>query len=304
MVTSSESEAVAKAEADPARYFDRVRREVDPFVARHFGWSGTLRLHRDALGLDILRAPLNVILAPVFVLTRLMAYLVRRAGCSRGAAWLSRRRIILRTSVARRVEALLLDDLLLRTAENLDQFAPSGIRTASRQTADGEEARIILALSDYAGTRSAVAEMTTVVCTLAIGAIVFQTLTPGMFSMAPGVADAMARAAAIADFPLGRTLGGAWYGVFAPDAAPWLIITTLVALIMVGSVIAAFAGVLADPVQRRLGIHRRRLMRLIDTIEADTTGAPEKPFTTREHFYARFVDLFDAVASLLRALRS
>jgi hypothetical protein len=302
MVTSSKpEEASGRPELMSSAYcFDTLSSAVAPFVARHFGWAGTWRLHRDAFGWDILRAPVNVVLAPVFVLTRLIAFVFGRLGWQRGSAWLLRRRILLRTAVSRRVEQLLIKDFLAHP-DGLDNMIARQSETVDRAVA--RRKRVMLVLSDYAGTRSAVAEITTMIFTLAIGAFVFQAVTPGMFSMAPGVADVMARAAAVADFPFGRTLGGMWYGTFAPDAAPWLVTATLVGLIMAGSVFAAFAGILADPVQGWLGIHRRRLLRLIDTIEAEISG-DDKPFTAREHFYARFADLFDAAASVFRIFRS
>lgn len=310
----------AIAGTDLPDYFDGLRSAVDPFVKRHFSWAGTLRLHRDALGWDVLRAPVNVVLSPVFILTRIAAYLCTRVGWRRAGAWLARRRILLRTSVARRVENLVATDLLDlpaagdtripdRSALEQAVLGAPRFREALRQCDSATEVqemgrRMLGAVSEYAGTRSAVAEITTMLFTLMIGAFVFQTVTPGMISMAPGVAEAMARTSAIADFPLGQMLGGVWYGVFAPGASPWLVTGTLVGLVMAGSIMSAFAGVLADPFQSRLGIHRRRLLRLIDTLEVELTGAGDKPFVAREHYYARLFDLWDAGASLLRVFRS
>lgn len=292
---------------------------LDGFVARHFTWPGTLRLHGAALGWDVLRAPLNVALSPILVLTRIAAWLCLRTGWRRGADWLARRRILLRTSVARQVEVLIVTDLL---GLPLDQGAaardPQALASAvlaapqlremirTRSNVDEAEAlgqRIAGALGEYSGARSAVAEMTTTFCVLAIGALAFQALTPGMISMAPDVADAMARANAIATFPLGQTMGGIWYGVFAPDASPWLVGATVAGLVAIGSVFAAFAGVLADPAQSRLGIHRRRLLRLLDTLEVEFLGRGDRPFVAREHFFARILDLWDAAAGVLRVFR-
>lgn len=301
-------------------YFDGCRAMVDGFVARHFTWPGTLRLHGAALGWDILRAPLNVVLSPILVLTRIAAYACRRAGRHRTADWLVRRRIILRTTVARRVEVLIVTELLdLPLDEGAAARDPSAlaravlaapqfremIRTrASTTEAEALGQRIAGALGEYASTRSAVAEMTTTLCVLVIGVLAFQTLTPGMISMAPDVADAMARANAVATFPLGQTFGAMWYGVFAADASAWLVGTTVAGLVMIGSVFAAFAGVVADPVQSRMGIHCRRLGRLLDTLEVEFVGRGDKPFVASEHFYARFLDLWDAAASAVRALRN
>ncbi|MCF7726626.1 hypothetical protein GLP59_09975 [Sulfitobacter sp. M220] len=48
--------------------------------------------------------------------------------------------------------------------------------------------------------------MTTAIATLAVGALVFQALAPGMISMAPDVANAVARTTAIAQFPLAQPI--------------------------------------------------------------------------------------------------
>lgn len=301
-------------------YFEDRRAKVDEFVDRHFTWPGTLRLHSTALGWDILRAPLNVALSPILILTRIAAFVCRRVGWRAGADWLARRRVLLRTSVARRVETLIVTNLLeLPLNEKAAGRDPSALARAvlaapqfremirTRRDAPEAEAlgrRVAAAIGEYASTRSAVAEMTTALSVLIIGALVFQALTPGMVSMAPGIADAMARTTAIDGFPLGRTLGATWYGVFGTDTPAWLVWTTVAGLIMIGSVFAAFAGILADPVQSRLGIHRRRLGRLLDTLEAELVGRADKPFSAREHFYARILDLFDAAASAVRLFRN
>lgn len=293
---------------------------IGGFIARHFTWPGTLRLHGVALGWDILRAPINVALSPILVLTRIASYLCRRAGWRRGADWLARRRIILRTSVARRVEVLIVTDLLdLPIDEGAAARDPSALARAvlaapqlremirtrgSVAEAEALGRQIADALGEYAGARSAVAEITTTFCVVVVGALAFQALTPGMISMAPGVANAMAQTNAIESFPLGQSLGGMWYGVFAADASPWLVGVTVVGLVMTGSAVAAFAGVLADPVQSRLGIHSRRLGRLLDTVEAEVLGRGDRPFVAREHVYARLLDLWDAAASAFRIFRN
>src|SRR6202012_2549532 len=46
-----------------ARYIATRRERIEPFVTAHFSLPGTLRLHRAALGWDIARAPLNLVMA-------------------------------------------------------------------------------------------------------------------------------------------------------------------------------------------------------------------------------------------------
>lgn len=304
-----------------AAHFDACRARVAAFSARHFTWPGAFALHRAALGWDILRAPVNVVLSVVFALSRLAALLFRQLGRRRTADWLTGRRILLRTDVARQVELLVVTELLgLPLPEDARPRDPDALGRAvlaapalreliRRRAGAGPDAaaalgrRIAGALGDYAGTRSAVADLTTALAALAVGALVFRALTPGMVSMAPGLAEALARAEAVAGFPLGPTLGGLWHAAVPVTAPPGLVAAAAAGLVTAGAVAAAFAGVLADPVQHRLGIHRRRLLRLIAAIEGDLTGAEAPPFRTREHYLARIFDLWDALAGAVRIFR-
>jgi hypothetical protein len=299
-------------------YFTAVREGVDGFATEQFGWRGTLALHRHALGSDILRAPLNVLLSPVLVLTRLLAALCSLLRLRRAAQWLRGRRIVLRTQVAAQVEAGLVTELLgvqLPVAPNgvaPDSTVLSGailaapqFRACFRAKADlvavtASVGRIVSAIAEYSSARSAVADITTALLALSIGGLVFQAVTPGMISMAPTLAGEVA----VVNFPLGQTAGAMWYGVFNASASPWLLAGNVAALLLAGSVIGAFAGILADPVQVRLGIHRRRLVQFVDAVEDDLLGTGQKGYTAREHFYARFMDVGDAVASVLRIFRS
>ena len=254
-------------------------------------------------------------LSPVLLLARAGAWTCRKLRLVRAANWLADRWLLLRTAVSARVEAAILGELLevpLTGSAIPDRAAMSRAILAAPQFrgvirsqasvagAQGVADRITGAIGDYTGTRSSIAEFTTGLVTLVIGAIAFQALTPGMISMAPGVAGAVSQGTAVAEFPLGASLGGVWYGVFPVGPSPALIAATVAALMLLGSVIAAFAGVIADPVQVRLGIHRRRLMRLLETLDAETRGSRDRPFAAREHALARVFDLWDAAVSVLR----
>lgn len=292
---------------------------VDAFVQRHFTWPGSLRLHRRALGADLLRAPANVLLSPILVLTRLFAFIFRKIGLGTWSSWLMRRKLLLRTSVAARVEALVLTELLdvplESRAAGYDRaeltrsiLAAPRLREVIRQSGSISAGQVIAAkvmdaLSEYSGTRSAVAEFATALLMLIVGAIVFQSLTPGAISLAPGFAGKVAYGTAVADFPLGATVGQVWYGVFPVGPSPGLMALTVVGLVLCGAIVATFAGILADPLQVRLGIHQRRLARLMASVETITGEAQEKPFTAPEHFLVRIFDLWDAVLSLFRIFR-
>ncbi|HDR27964.1 DUF6635 family protein [Rhodovulum sp.] len=158
------------------------------------------------------------------------------------------------------------------------------------------------ALSEYGGTRSAMAEVTTALGALGAGAFAFHALTPGMLSLAPGLAAVLAQQAAIAAFPLGGLMGSAWYGLVPAAASPLLMAGVALGLFASGALAAAFAGVIADPVQAAPGLHERRLNRLIDAMEDAFAGTGERGFAAREHYLARLLDLSDSGLAALRAM--
>lgn len=309
-MTQSE-DAVLRAAVDRAAraYFEERRRRIDGFVRAHFGLRGSLRLHRAAMGWDVLRGPANVALAPALVATRLGGRLAQAAGAPRAAAWLRARRVILRTDVARRVERAVVVDLLeLPWAEDAESAARDALAEAILAEPDVRR-RIASAaagrrdLDEYVGGRSAVAEFTVALGALGVGAAALQQVTPGMISLGPALAAALAHQAAVAVFPLGAAAGGLWYGFFPVATPPALALGATAGLIGLGAVAVAFAGVVADPIQARLGLHQRRLRRLVDAMEAGFFADEGPGFEAREHYLARVFDLADAAAATLRALR-
>lgn len=261
------------------------RRAVEGFVRSRYGLRGTLRLHRAALGGDLLRAPLNVALSPVFLLTRLAGWLCGKAGLTGPARWLSSRRVFLPSDVVRVLNADLLAFLQAMQQQGLlPETAPRDLRHA---------------VETYTETRNAVAEITTSVLVLILGAALFGSPTPGVVSLAGPVAESRARSQAIEDFALGSGLGRLWNGVFPAEPSAAQVLLTGIVLAVAASLMTTFAGLLADPVQNWTGIHRRRLMRLLTRIQRRA----DAPALEREHLLARGGDLADTVLTIWRSLR-
>ena len=181
-------------------------------------------------------------------------------------------------------------------------FADPRIEKASRIVLESVERRsddpdfrdeLERKLKVYTGSRDAAVEITTAIVSAAVGAIAFKKMTPSILVLGPYAAGVAAQYAAIAGFPLGATLGGLWYGVFPATAGKAMTIAVTGALSVVAAPITAFAGLVADPVQRRLGLHQRRLGKLIDAIERDLKGEGPGRFEVRDHFVMRILDFVE-----------
>lgn len=265
---------------------DSRRAEVSAFVRATFGLRGTVRLHSFAFGFDLLRAPANVLLAPVFLVTQLMALTANAMRCHKASVWISRRKILFETNVSKQVA--------IRVLAFIGDLETKGDLIASpTETVEHE-------IAGYTGVRSAVSEITTTLIVIIVGVFVFQTVTPGVLSITGQVAELRAHAHAIANFPLGQGVGRLYYGVFSTDLKSWEWVATGVVLSMLASVVTTFAGVIADPLQVMTGTHRRRLCRLLNRLEI---ASGRSNTIAREHIMARLADLTDIALNLWRALR-
>ncbi len=314
--------AQAAVAAGARAYFAARRDRVRPFVDRHFSLRGTLRLHRAAIGWDIARAPINLTLAGPQIGLHLGAAVAARVGAPR-IERLLRRSLLLDTAVARQIVWLIHTELLELPLQQRDRvatrdaLAESILATPAVATALGDaiaeigrhgndpafRARLAQAISRSTTSRAAAAEITTGLLSLGAGAAALNKLTPGAASLGPTLAAIMAQQAAVASFPLGGWLGGVWYGMFPAVPSVGLIIGTTGGLMLAATSFAAFAGVVSDPIQRALGLHRARLLRMIAALERQFFDASAPGFAVHDHYVARLLDLFDIVGAALRLSR-
>ena len=86
------------------RYFESRRARVNEFVERHFSFSGSLSMHRKAIGWDILKAPANLALAIPQIATKLAATGAKAVGAERASAYLASRNLVFETEVGNEIE--------------------------------------------------------------------------------------------------------------------------------------------------------------------------------------------------------
>jgi len=317
--------STARAIVDAAidRWIAGRRTAIDGFVGRQFGFRGSGRLHRRALGWDILRAPANIALVPPQVGLQAAGAIATRLGRRRAGHWLASRRLLLRTDVDRELEWLLWSEFLelpyadgerIATRDALAESMLSDPRLAimvaeplaeiARHAGDPDiRRRIEETVATYTGTRAAAADITGAFVNLGAGFLAAQQVTPSVWTLGPVLAATIAQKAAIASFPLGATLGGTWYGMFPAVIGPWAVASTTAGLVAAGAVVAAFAGLVADPVQRALGLHRRRLDRMLRTIETNLKGQGPAAFAPRDHYVARLIDVVDMIRAAHMVVR-
>ncbi|HZA92064.1 MAG TPA: DUF6635 family protein, partial [Gemmatimonadales bacterium] len=307
------------------RYFQSRREMVDAFVDRRFSFSGSLSMHRKAIGWDMLKAPANIALAVPQLAAKLAAAGAKAIGADRTSEYLGSRKLVFDTEVGNEIEWLVITELLelpfrqgdrvshrdalaeaILSAPELQERLDKALGTIGRKGDDAVfRERLEETLETYAGTRVAAAEIATSLMTLGAGAITMQQVTPGVMSLGPALAAVLAKNAAVASFPLGAGAGGLWYSLFPAAVSPVLVGGVTGGLLAATSIASAFAGIIADPVQKGLGLHHRRLHRLIDAVEKQWTLEHEDAdFVAHDPYVARLMDVFDILSSAYRIARA
>jgi hypothetical protein len=304
------------------RYFADRRQRIRPFVDRNFSLRGSISLHRAAVGWDIARAPLNLAMAGPQVGLLVAAHAARKLGAPRVAAQLGSKRLVVHTAVGKELAWRLHADLLelpyrsdkrvavkdalaetiLSDPRVVASLAPALEALSSRGDDPALRRRLDAAMAEYARTRAAATEITTALLSLSAGALALRKLTPGAMTLGPTLAAAIAQRAAVVSFPMGGALGSIWYTLFPVTPSAALVAGLTGGLLAASTVASAFAGVVADPVQRKLGLHQLRLRRMLDALEEQMKDPNAPGFVVHDHYVARLLDLFDVAGALLRVV--
>lgn len=298
-MTAEHQDAMPDRATDDAlvAYFADVRARIPAFTARHFGVGGTIRLHAEAISLDLLRAPFNVLLVGPALFLRIIAVLLRRLRLESAARWLASRNLFVETRLSRRMADLILTELLgIREAGQ-----PGTGTTAPVTEAWHDRAHHLIA--EYVAARHAVAELGAGLVALVIGLLLLNALTPSAISLGPILANQMAQQEAIENFWLGAGVGQLYHSWWPAHATWTQTVTTTLGAMALFALLATFMGVITDPLQQALGLHRRRLERLVHTLERVACGESAAELALPDPYIARIADVADVVLMAMRITR-
>lgn len=305
------------------RYVADRRARVEDFCARHFGYPGTFRLHRHAVGLDMVRAPANIAASLAMVGKKGAALGAEAAGFKETARWLEARDLFLKTDVAREIEWLVYTELLdlpfavgerrhtrdaliaaiLADPRIQAQFAHVLDHLGRRRDDADFRAKVAEALTVYVGSRAAAGDVTATLMSAAAGFAAYQQVTPGITALSAVVAGSIAKSGAASGLLAGPVLGKLYASMFSFTTPPLLYAGVFAGIMVPLAALTAFAGIVADPVQRKLGLHQRRLGKMLDVLERNLTDDKDAAFFVRDHYVARIADLIDWSYTILRMTR-
>ncbi len=303
------------------RYLADRRARVGPFTRKHFSFRGALRINRRALGKDLLRTPANVMWAVPQLLARGGAILSRKLRLHSVARRLERLPAGFKTDVEREIEWLIYSELLelpfARDGRRCSRDAlleevlahptiselliPELLRLDELAQRQNFRQRLEDYLITYTSSRTAAADLSGSLLSLAAGVAAFKQFTPGAMAVGSVTATAIANQLAIANFLLGPSLGSLYYSVFPATASAGLLVATTGGLLLALGVLSAGAGVITDPLQQAFGLQERKLLKLLDALEAELTEQGNG-YRLHDAYAARIFDLWDLLQTTTRAL--
>lgn len=323
------SEIIQKEEVDRAelavdkairKYIQSRKEKVPGFVKKHFSFPGVLELNKKAIGSDLYKAPVNMIWLLPYTGLKASSSLLRRVGLQRIPSSIENLPVGFTTDVQKEVTWLIFTELLeisylqgkrksgkdALLEEILDQpeissiFATALSKIYSKSRNPEFRHALEINLLEYSKSRTAAADLAGSLISLSVGAAMFNKMTPGAFTAGGALAAAIAQQAAISNFVLGPTLGSLYYGIFPASTSVALLTASTGTILAALAILSSFSGVITDPIQSKLGIHGRRLNRLIDSLEKELKGLGDSSFKIRDQYIARVFDLLDLVMKAAR----
>jgi hypothetical protein len=294
-------------------YVKSRKEKVPGFVKGHFSFKGAIRLNRKAFGSDLYKVPLNVAWTIPYITLRASSSLMKRMGLKKVPTHVERLPVGFETKVQKEINWLIFTELLeipytqgkrrsekdalLEKILNQPEISSLFIGELSKIYSKSKDPRFRPALEknlmEYSRTRIAASELAGNIISLSAGASVFGKMTPGALTVGGGLAAAFAQQTAISNFILGPTVGSLYYGVFPASASMGLVIASTGAVMAALATLTSFSGIITDPIQYKLGLHEKRLNKVIDCLDRELKGLGDSKLKIRDQYVARIFDLVD-----------
>jgi len=303
-----------------ARYIRSRKEKVPLFTGKYFSFKGALKLNRKALGADLYKTPLNVAWTIPYLGLRASSWILKKAGSQSMPSRLEKLPVGFETRVQKELKWLIFTELLeipyahenrqsnkdalleeiLNQPEISALFAHEITQIYSKSKNPKYRSALEQNLLEYSRSRTAAADLAGNIVTLSAGATMFHQMTPGVMTAGGVLATTIAQQTAISNFILGPTLGSVYYGFFPASASMGLVIASTGTILAALAVLTSFSGMITDPIQQKLGMHQRRLMKLIDCLDRELRGLGDSRFKIRDQYVARVFDLLDLLKRAAR----
>lgn len=294
-------------------YIQARQEKVSEFAKKYFSFRGALRLNRKAFGADIFKGPLNVLWSVPYIGLKASSALSRKVGFEKIPSLIERVPAGLETRVQKEINWLIFTELLEipydqgNRKSNKDALLEEILNQPEISSLFSNELSTIYSkskdpkfrpalernLMEYSRSRTAAADLAGALISLSAGATMFGKMTPGAMTVGGSIATAIAQHTAISHFVLGSTLGSLYYSIFPATASMGLVVASTGTFMALLAILTSFSGIIADPIQYKLGMHQKRLKKLIECLDKELRGSGDSGLKIRDQYIARVFDLLD-----------
>lgn len=280
------------------------RQRIPDFIQCYFSYPGTWHTNKRALGWDLLKAPINLFWAPIYLSLQLIAFLLNKIRPNLLSQILKKTPSGIPTNIQRYLSEQTFSYLLGRSANDqndqlhihlsrsIENYAHLNHLTTKQIAAI--DSIVHDALEQYRITRTASADIGNSLLSTIVGAFAFQKFTPGGIAIGLAIAGWLSNYWAVDSFFLGNWAGGLYYSIFPPAPSAGLNIASIAAVLACLAVIASFSGLITDPIQTLTGLHRKRLEKMLIKLEKDFLDNKVGGFRPKDQFVARILEVVDA----------
>ena len=304
------------------RYIHGCEMRIEDFVRRNYSFRGALRIHSHAVGWDVIRVPINIAWSVVNLLFAAVGLIASLLRLRRVRNWIGRIPPGLETDMDRQISWLVVTELLQLPYEHggkrseRDSLMEEILKDLSlRQLIDQKleafeepskkpdfQRNLKAKLSEYGATRTGSSDAASNAALLITSKLAMGQASYGTIGAGGAVSTLVAKSIAVSNFWLGSTVGSYYYAVVPVAVSMRLFIAVTAVIAIVLALVSTFIGLLTDPIQAKLGIHQKRLRKLISAIGDDLHGRGEAKFELREKYVGRIFDVVDVITTLARAL--
>lgn len=304
------------------RYLHGCESRVEGFVRKHYSFRGALRNHSHAIGWDIVRMPINIVWSVVNILLAIVGSL---AGLVRLRRLQERIRHIppgLETDMDRQIRWLIITELLQLPYEDgsnrserdalmeeivkepsLRKLLDEKLQVFERPSQKPEfQNKLHAKLAEYGATRTGSADLASNAALLITSKAAMGQASFGALSAGTAVSAVIANSVAVSNFWLGSAIGAYYYALVPVAVSVRLLIAVTAVIAVVLALLSTFIGILTDPIQTKLGLHQKRLRKLINSVRNDLQGRSGSNFELREKYSGRLFDVVDVLTTVGRAM--
>ena len=304
------------------RYIFAREKKIDAFVKRHYTFRGALKIHSHALGWDLIRVPINIIWSVFNIVLALVAFIAKVVRLRRLHECIQRIPPGLETDMDKEISWLLVTELLELPHQDgsrrsdKDALMEEVMKDPDLRRLLDEELECLVHLKDnpgfraeldrnlaeYGVTRTGAADLASNAVLLVSSKFALGQASFGALSAGSAVSASVAKTIAISNFWLGPTAGSYFYAVAPVAVSMRLLIAVTGVIAIILAFVSTFIGIVTDPIQAKLGLHQRRLRKLVKAVEQDLLGKSAGQFQLREKYMGRVLDVVDFLAFMGRSV--